>query len=155
LDFIPNNPREVILVPPKRYPDGTIHNRSHRTHAVQRFNASWRKMAPFSAETTSIQVECFDFGFLEIYEDEGLTAGAMMEQLGRHWGYDCPDCCIFDYWFAEFVQYCCYTDQSYMNRGEHGVRKLGLDNTGWDALSEMSEHDTVRLTGIKDRHRPY
>jgi len=144
-----------MLVRPRRYADGTIHGSSHRTHAVERFTASWRRMAPFSAATTSIQVECFDFGFLDLYEDAGLTAGSLMEQLGEHWGSECPDCCIFDFWFAEFVLPCCYTDQSYMNRGEHGVRKLGLDNTGWDALCKMYELDNVSLTGIKDRQRPY
>jgi len=146
--------REQMLVRPVRYTDGTIHNRSHRTHAVQRFNASWRKMAPFSAATASIRVECFDFGFLQIWEEGGMTAGSMMEQLGEHWGGECPDCCIFDFWFAEFVLPCCYTDQSYMNRGEHGVRKLGLDNTGWDALSAMHELDSVRPTGERERHMP-
>jgi hypothetical protein len=112
-------------------------------------------MVPFSADTTSFQVECFDFDYLEIYEDGGLTAGDMMEQLSKHWSNDCSICCIFDYWFAEFVKYCCYTDASYMNRGEHGVRKLELGNTGWSALSIMEEQNTVRLTGFKDRHRPY
>jgi hypothetical protein len=112
-------------------------------------------MVPFSAATTSFEVECFDNGDLEIYNDEGLTAGDMMEQLGRHWGHVCPDCCIFDYWFAEFVVYCCRTDRSWWNRGEHDVRKLGLDNTGWDALSVMYEANTVAPTGHKDRQRPY
>jgi hypothetical protein len=122
---------------------------------VERFSSSWRRMVPFSAATTSFEVECFDNGDFEIYDDEGLTAGDMMEQLGRHWGHVCPDCCIFDYWFAEFVIYCCRTDRSWWNRGEHDVRKLGLDNTGWDALSVMYEANTVAPTGHKDRQRPY
>lgn len=148
--------REAYILPPKRTAAGTIWGSSHRTHAVELFSASWRRMVPFSATTTSFEVECFDNGDLEVYDDEGLTAGDMMEQLGRHWGNVCPDCCIFDYWFAEFVKYCCHTDHSYWNRGEHGVRKLALDNTtGWDALSEMYEADIVAITGVKERHRPY
>ena len=51
--------------------------------AAERFSASWRKMAPFSAAVTSFRVEFFDFDTLEIWCDEGLTAGDMMEQLGH------------------------------------------------------------------------
>jgi hypothetical protein len=51
--------------------------------AVERFSTSWCKMAPFSAAVTSFRVECFDFDTLEIWCDEGLTAGDMMEQLGH------------------------------------------------------------------------
>ena len=40
-------------------------------------------MAPFSAAVTSFRVEFFDFDTLEIWCDEGLTAGDMMEQLGH------------------------------------------------------------------------
>jgi hypothetical protein len=150
---IKDKERETYIGAPRRFPDGTIQGSSHRSHTVERPSASWRRMVPFSATTTSFEVECFDNGDLEVYDDEGLTAGDMMEQLGRHWGNVCPDCCIFDYWFAEFV---CHTDHSYWNRGEHGVRKLALDNTtGWDALSEMYEADIVAVTGVKERHRPY
>ena len=51
--------------------------------AVERFSASWRKMAPFSAAVTSFRVECFDFDTLEIWCDKGLTSGDMVEQLGH------------------------------------------------------------------------
>jgi hypothetical protein len=113
-------------------------------------------MVPFSADVTSFRVECFDFDFLDIWNDEGLSAGDMMEELYKHWSTDCRDCCIYDYWFSEFVRYCCHTDCSHWNRGKHGVRKLALvGTTGWDALSAMYEADTVAVTGVKDRHRPY
>jgi len=154
-NFIPDKSRERYLVSPIRYEDGGIHHCSHRTHAIQHWDASWREMVPFSAAVTSFRVECFDFDTLEIWNDEGLTAGSMMEQLGKHWGNDCRDCCIYDYWFSEFVKCRPATDRGWCNRGQHGVRKLGLDNTGWDALSKMYEADTVAVTGAKDRHRPY
>ena len=154
-NYILDRDRENFLVPPRRYDDGTIHGSSHRTHAVERFSASWRKMAPFSAAVTSFRVECFDFDTLEIWCDEGLTAGDMMEQIGHHWSFDCRDCCIYDFWFSEFLKYCKYTDRGWQNRGNHGVQKLGLDNTGWDALSKMYEADTVAITGVWDGQRPY
>ncbi|KAM0696504.1 hypothetical protein Q7P36_003752 [Cladosporium allicinum] len=55
----------------------------HHSVAVERFSASWRKMAPFSAAVTSFRVECFDFDTLEIWCDKGLTSGDMVEQLGH------------------------------------------------------------------------
>jgi len=147
---------ELIVLPQIKLPDGTTYGRSSKTRAVQRKDASWRKMHPFSAITASIEVECFDFGAFEVYCDWGMLAGSMMDQLGEHWSNTCPECCILDFWFSEFIKQICLTDQSHLNRGKHGVRKLpgGLNNTGWEVLAKLSAAK-VRVTNIKDRIRPF
>lgn len=140
--------------PQIKLPDGTTVGRSRKTRAVQRYDASWRKMHPFSAITSSIEVECFDFGAFEVFFDFGMLAGHMMDQLGQHWGALCPDCCIPDFWFSEFVKDVCHTDNSHWNRGKHGVKKMGLNNTGWEILAKLSA-GKIQATGVKDRIRPF
>lgn len=140
----------MVICPPVRYADGTSYGRSRKSRAVQRYTSSWRYMHPFSAVTTSVEVECFDFGQLELTDYQGLRAGKMMELLGEHWGNTCPDCSVPDYWFGEFVTM--FDDPR--NRGDHGVKKLGLNNTGWEALAKLRA-GRVRLAGVKDNVRPY
>jgi hypothetical protein len=69
---------------------------------------------------------------LEYKNFRSELAGSMMDQLGEHWSKTCPGCCIIDFWFSRFIKQICLTDQSHLNRGKHGVKKLpgGLNNTG-------------------------
>jgi len=63
----------------------------------------------------------------------------MMEQLGEHWSAMCPECCIPQFWFSEFITQVSHTDRSHVNRGKHGVRKLGSVNmSGWEILDLMN-----------------
>jgi hypothetical protein len=158
-DFIPggtaaSGSSPLLVIPQIRLPDGTTEGRSRRTRAVQRYDASWRKMNLFSEITTSIEVECFDFGSFEVFLDHGMTAGYIMEVLGQHWSITCPDCCIFDFWFREFTDNVCHTDNSHWNRGKHGVKKLGLNHTGWEILAMLGD-GRLETTGFKDRIRPF
>lgn len=147
---------DLVVRPQIKLANGEVLGRSRKTRAVQRYDASWRKMHPFNAVTASIEVECFDFGAFEVYCDWGMLAGSMMEQLGEHWSKTCPECCIIDFWFSEFIKQVCFTDQSHWNRGKHGVKKLpgGLNNTGWEVLVELNAAK-VHTTGVKDRIRPF
>lgn len=135
-----------------RYPDGTTYGRSRASRAIQHYCASWRKMHPFSAVTTAVEFECFDFGDLSIFNDEGMLFGDMMEQLFRHWANDCPDCCIFEFWFSDFVK----PYNINLNCGDHGVQKLpgGLNNTGWETLDKLRAGQ-VELTGHVDVVKGY
>jgi hypothetical protein len=147
---------DLVVHPQLKLADGTVPGHSRKTRAVQHKDASWRKMHPFSATTASIEVECFDFGPFEVYCDWGMLAGSMMDQLGEHWSKTCPECCILDFWFSEFIKQICLTDQSYVNRGKHGVKKLpgGLNNTGWEVLTKLNAAK-VQVTNVKDRIRPF
>lgn len=154
-----NGPR--VVHPKVRHGDGTTQGwgpndlRSPQDQAVLRYDASWRKMHPFSATTSSIMVECFDFGPVEVHCDWGLGCGSMMEQLGEHWSTKCRECCIPDFWFAEFIKKVGFTDQSDINRGNHGVRKLGgVDQTGWEILALLNAAP-IEVFCFKDRIRPY
>ena len=147
--------------PKVRHADGTTQGwgpndvRSPQDQAVLRYDASWRRMHPFSATTSSIMVECFDFGPIEVHCDWGLLCGSMMEQLGEHWSTKCRECCIPHFWFAEFTQKVCYTDGSHVNRGNHGVRKLGsVDQTGWEILALLNAAP-IGVSCFQDRIRPY
>jgi hypothetical protein len=158
-DFIPggtaasgNSPLHVL--PQIRLPDGTTEGRSRCTRAVQRYDASWRKMNLFSEITSSIEVECFDFDSFEVFLDHGMTAGYIMEVLGQHWSITCPDCCILDFWFREFIDDVCHIDNSHWNRGKHGVKKLGLNHTGWEILAMLGA-GRLETTDFKDRIRPF
>lgn len=154
-DYSPGKDLPQLVVRPQiKLADGTTRGSSKKTRAVQRNDASWRKMHPFSALTASIEVECYDNGAFEAYCDWGMLAGSMMDQLGEHWANICPDCCIVDYWFSEFIKPVCSTDNSHWNRGDHGVKKLGLDNTGWEILAKLAD-GKIQTTGVKDRIRPF
>ncbi|KAM0707051.1 hypothetical protein Q7P35_006382 [Cladosporium inversicolor] len=138
-----------------RYSNGKPARHSKKTNAVLNYDASWRKMHPFSATTSSIEVECFDFGDFEVFCDWGLLCGSLMEQLGEHWSEKCKDCCIPDFWFAEFIKEVCYTDLSHFNRGNHGVRKLGsVHQIGWEILGLLNANP-VTGSCFQDRIRPY
>lgn len=138
-----------------RYSNGKPAGHSKKTNDVLNYDASWRKMHPFSATTSSIEVECFDFGDFEVFCDWGLLCGSLMEQLGEHWSEKCKDCCIPDFWFGEFIKQCCYTDLSHLNRGNHGVRKLGsVYQTGWEILGLLNANP-VTVSCFQDRIRPY
>ena len=151
-----------LAVHPKiRHADGTTQGwhptdgRSLETQAVMRYEASWRKMRPFSATTSSVEFECFDFGLIDVHCDWGLLCGNMMEQLGEHWSTTCRECCIPHYWFAEFTKKVSYTDGSHVNRGNHGVRKLGsVNQTGWEILALLNAAP-IEVSCFKDRIRPY
>jgi hypothetical protein len=158
-------PGELVLRPKMRHGDGTTETifsngkparHSSKTNAVMSYDASWRKMHPFSATTSSIEVECFDFGNLEIFCDWGLLCGNMMEQLGNHWSEQCQECCIPEFWFSEFIKLACRPDGSHANnRGDHGVRKLGsVDQTGWEILALLNAAP-VKPGYFLDRIRPY
>jgi hypothetical protein len=160
---------EVLVLPKRRHGDGTTESLfangepvrlARRTRAVMNYDASWRKMHPFSATTSSIEVQCFDFGPLEVFCDWGLLCGNMMEQLGNHWGEQCLDCCIPEFWFSEFVELSYLTDDTYddersrFNRGDHGARKLGsVDQTGWEILALLNAAP-VKPGYFLDRIRP-
>jgi len=155
---------DLVIHPQMRHGDGTtetiLYNgkpavHSRKTRAVLRYAASWRKMHPFSATTSSIEVECFDFGSFEVFCDWGMLCGSLMEQLGEHWSQTCPECCIPHFWFDEFIKKGCHTDGSHVNRSKHGVRKLGsVDMTGWEILTLLNT-DPVRPMYFQDRIRPY
>jgi hypothetical protein len=83
-----------------------------------------------------------------------------MEQLGNHWGEQCLDCCIPEFWFSEFVELSYLTDDTYddersrFNRGDHGARKLGsVDQTGWEILALLNAAP-VKPGYFLDRIRP-
>jgi hypothetical protein len=152
---------ELVQRPKIRHGDGTTQGwlptdvRSSKTRAVLSYDASWRRMHPFNATTTAIEVECFDSGSFEVYDDWGLLCGSLMEQLGEHWSTRCRECCIPEFWFSEFIKKVCHTDGSHANRGNHGVRKLGsVDQTGWEILALLNAAP-VRLGYFQDRIRPY
>jgi hypothetical protein len=149
-----NSTYDLVVRPQEKNLDGSTKGRSRKTRAVTRRDASWRKMHPFSALTASIAVECFDFGNFEVFCDWGMLAGSMMDQLGEHWGNICPECCIPDFWFSELIKEVCYTDGSWCNRGKHGVRRIGINHTGWEVLGRLNR-SRVRLTDIKEYIRPY
>lgn len=149
-------PGDKVLEPPTRYDDGTTHDRSKASRAGMRYIASWRKMHPFSSVTTSVELECFDFGDLSLFNDEGMLLGTMMEQLYNHWSHKCPDCCIFPLWFGEFIRDFDPIIDIAFKFGNHGVRRLpgGLNNTGWETLAKLRAGQ-VELTGEIDVVKPY
>ena len=151
----------LVVHPKVRHADGTTQGwgptdvRSREDQAAMRYEASWRKMYPFSATTSSIMVECYDFGTVEVHCDWGLLCGSMMEQLGEHWSTKCRECCIPQFWFEEFIQKVSSTDGSHVNRGNHGVRKLGsVNQTGWEILALLNAAP-VHVSCFQDRIRPY
>lgn len=151
----------LVVHPKARHADGTTQGwgpndlRSPEDRAVLRYEASWRKMHPFSATTSSIMIECFDFGLLEVHCDWGLLCGSMMEQLGEHWSIKCRECCIPHFWFEEFTKKVSLADGFHVNRGNHGVRKLGsVNHTGWEILALLNAAP-VQVSCFQDRIRPY
>lgn len=140
--------KDLIVQPPPRLSDGSGPGQDSKTQAVQRYNASWRQMHPLSAVTASMKVKCFENGDLTLRPEFAwaLLSGELMEKLGRHWGTDCPECCITDYWFAEFIKDVWPHEN---NRGKHGVRKLGLNLTGWEMLVKLQDNK-VQPTGEQD-----
>lgn len=147
---------DIVIRPQPKLIDGSTRGSTPKRRAVQRYEASWRKMHPFSAVTASVEIECFSSGALKVRSDwaYAMLSGEMMERLGEHWGEFCPDCCIVDYWFSEFIKDVSHTDNSHWNRGQHGVRKLGLNNTGWEVLEKLRANK-VQATGEQDRIRPF